>query len=42
MIQRALPRHRREIASLFAGLPARDLVSLRGLLGRLNQSLESR
>jgi DNA-binding MarR family transcriptional regulator len=37
---RAVPRHRGEIARLFAGLPERDLTQLRALLGRLNTSLE--
>ena len=40
MMAKALPRHRREVAHLFAALPGRDLASLRGLLGRLNASLE--
>jgi DNA-binding MarR family transcriptional regulator len=38
-MERALPRHRRDVASLLSALPARDLVALRGLLGRLNQAL---
>jgi DNA-binding MarR family transcriptional regulator len=42
VMQRALPRHRRDVASLLAALPARDLDTLRSLLGRLNQSLEER
>ena len=37
---RAVPRHRGEIARLFAALPERDLGQLRALLGRLNASLE--
>jgi DNA-binding MarR family transcriptional regulator len=40
MMATALPRHRREVAHLFAALPERDLATLRGLLGRLNESLE--
>ncbi len=42
MMAKALPRHRREVAQLFAALPARDLASLRELLGRLGASLEER
>lgn len=38
-MHRALPRHRRDVAALMSALPARDLVVLRGLLGRLNRSL---
>ena len=40
VMARALPRHRREVASLLRGLPSRDLLQLRDLLGRLNRSLE--
>ena len=40
VMQRALPRHGRDVALLLAGLPARDLVQLRGVLGRLTRSLE--
>ena len=40
-MQRALPRHRREVAALLS-LPARDLAALRGLLGRLNHALGDR
>ena len=39
---KALPRHRREVAHLFAALPERDLATLRELLGRLGDSLEAR
>ena len=42
VMQRALPRHRRDVAALLSGLPARDLDTLRGLLGRINHSLEER
>ena len=41
VVQRALPRHRRDVAFLLSALPSRDLVQLRGVLGRLNRSLES-
>ena len=40
VVGKALPRHRREVAHLFAGLPERDLATLRELLGRLTDSLE--
>jgi DNA-binding MarR family transcriptional regulator len=40
VMQRALPRHGRDVAALMSALPARDLVQLRGVLGRLNRSLE--
>ena len=39
VMQRALPRHGREVAALLSALPERDLVQLRALLGRLNESL---
>ena len=39
LVERALPRHGRDVASLMSALPARDLVALRGLLGRLDDSL---
>lgn len=40
VVQRALPRHTREIEALLRGLPPKDLAQLRDLLGRLNRSLE--
>jgi len=39
VVQRALPRHGRDVGALMSALPARDLVQLRGMLGRLNRSL---
>jgi DNA-binding MarR family transcriptional regulator len=39
VMQRALPRHAGDVAGLMSALPARDLVALRGVLGRLNDSL---
>jgi DNA-binding MarR family transcriptional regulator len=42
VMQRALPRHAGDVAALVSALPARDLVQLRGVLGRLNRSLEDR
>jgi DNA-binding MarR family transcriptional regulator len=39
VIQRALPRHGRDVGALMSALPVRDLVHLRGVLGRLNRSL---
>lgn len=39
VMERALPRHGREVAALMSALPERDLVQLRALLGRLNDSL---
>lgn len=42
VMYRALPRHRRDVASLLSALPPRDLDALRGLLGRLNQALDAR
>jgi DNA-binding MarR family transcriptional regulator len=42
VMQRALPRHGRDVGALMSALPARDLVQLRGVLGRLNRSLEDR
>jgi DNA-binding MarR family transcriptional regulator len=40
VMAKALPRHRRQVAHLFAALPEHDLATLRELLGRLNDSLE--
>ena len=39
VIERALPRHGRDVGALLSALPARDLEQLRALLGRLNHSL---
>ena len=39
VIERALPRHGRDVGRLLSALPPRDLEQLRGLLGRLNDSL---
>jgi DNA-binding MarR family transcriptional regulator len=39
LVERALPRHRRDVGALMSALPARDLLALRGVLGRLNESL---
>ena len=40
VVQRAIPRHGRDVSALMSALPARDLVQLRGALGRLNRALE--
>jgi DNA-binding MarR family transcriptional regulator len=42
LMQRAIPKHRRDIESMVARVPASDLRRLRGLLGRLGRSLEAR
>ena len=42
VMERALPRHRRDVAALLGALPTRDLETLRGLLGRINDSLGDR
>lgn len=39
VMERALPRHGREVAALMSALDERDLAQLRTLLGRLNDSL---
>ena len=39
LMRRALPRHRAEVGALLSALPAADLVQLRELLGRLDDSL---
>lgn len=42
LMDRAIPRHRREVGTLFAPLPDAELARLRDLLGTLNQRLEER
>ena len=41
VMQRAIPRHQRELGVLLGALPAADLVRLRDLLGRLNHALDA-
>ncbi|MBI3932947.1 MAG: MarR family transcriptional regulator [Acidobacteria bacterium] len=40
LMQRAIPRHRRDVESLLGTIPSGDLARLRALLGRLNRALE--
>jgi DNA-binding MarR family transcriptional regulator len=40
LMQRALPRHGRDVAALLSALRAPDLVQIRRVLGRLNRSLD--
>jgi len=40
LMRRAIPRHRRDVATLFSGVSPADLGRLRDLLGRLNRTLE--
>jgi len=42
VMRRAIPRHRRDVATLFSVLPAPELRRLRLLLGTLSQGLEQR
>jgi DNA-binding MarR family transcriptional regulator len=42
LMDRAIPRHRRDVGTLFAPLPEDELTHLRDLLGALNQRLEDR
>ncbi len=42
LMDRAIPRHRRDVGTLFAPLPEHELTRLRDLLGTLNQRLEER
>jgi DNA-binding MarR family transcriptional regulator len=42
LMQRAIPRHRRDVESLLRGVPSADLIRLRDLLGSLSRSLEAR
>jgi DNA-binding MarR family transcriptional regulator len=41
LMQRAIPRHRREVAGLLGGVPSDDLLQLRDLLGALSRALET-
>ena len=41
LMRRAIPRHRRDVAALLAGVSPADLGRLRGLLGRLGRALEA-
>jgi DNA-binding MarR family transcriptional regulator len=40
LMRRIIPRHRRDVAVLLAGVPAGDLARLRDLLGNLARSIE--
>jgi DNA-binding MarR family transcriptional regulator len=40
LMRRAIPRHRRDVGTLFAPLAEDELARLRDLLGTLNQRLE--
>ena len=40
LIEAALPRHREELASVFASIPAAELGRLRELLGRAGRALQ--
>lgn len=42
LVRARVPTHRRAVTRLLAALPRRDVVRLRGLLGRLGQRLEQR
>jgi DNA-binding MarR family transcriptional regulator len=42
IMNRAIPRHRRDVGMLLGPLPESDLARLRDLLGALNKSLEER
>jgi DNA-binding MarR family transcriptional regulator len=42
VIGRAIPRHRRDVAGLLAGLREREMQQLQDLLGRLARALEDR
>jgi DNA-binding MarR family transcriptional regulator len=41
LMQKAIPRHRRDVAALLSGVSPADLGRLRGLLGRLVRALEA-
>jgi DNA-binding MarR family transcriptional regulator len=41
LMRRAIPRHRRDVAALLAGVSPADLERLRHLLGRLGRALEA-
>jgi DNA-binding MarR family transcriptional regulator len=40
LTRRAIPRHRRDVATLLSGVPPADLGRLRDLLGRLGRAFE--
>jgi DNA-binding MarR family transcriptional regulator len=42
VMRQAIPRHRREVATLLAGVAQTDLARLRRLLGRVTSALEGR
>ncbi len=42
LMQRAIPRHRRDLEVILGAVPASDLARLRDLLGRVAQALEDR
>jgi DNA-binding MarR family transcriptional regulator len=42
LMQRAIPRHRRDVESAMAGVPPALLARLRDVLGSLNRALEER
>jgi DNA-binding MarR family transcriptional regulator len=42
LMQRAIPRHRRDVESAMAGVPTALLARLRDVLGSLNRALEER
>jgi DNA-binding MarR family transcriptional regulator len=42
LMQRAIPRHRRDVEALLRGVPPADLARLRDLLGSLSRALEAR
>ena len=39
-MRRIIPRHRRDVAVLLAGVPAGDLARLRDLLGNLARTID--
>jgi DNA-binding MarR family transcriptional regulator len=41
LMQRAIPRHRRDVLSLLSPVPAADLVQLRELLGAVGREVEA-
>jgi len=41
LMQRAIPRHRRDVLSLLSPVPAADLVQLRDLLGAVGREVEA-
>lgn len=42
LMSRAIPRHKRDVGTLFAPVAPAELAHLRDLLGQLNRSLEER